>query len=266
MPTSYIFSSESVGEGHPDKVADTISDGILDACLAQDKYSRVACETFVKSNMVVVGGEITTKAKFDYNDIIRAAAETFYQKGYGATTTQDIADAVGMLKGSLYYYITAKEDLLYEIIDEVHEVLAKNLEVVAAMDGDPLARIWTLVHHNVIVNAQNLINSAVFFRDFSALTGRRRKHILALRDKGDTMLRELIAEGQAKRSIRADVDPKLAATAINTMCNALYHWYKPDGALTPEEVARSYADMAVGGLTADAKRLAAVRAHARPNP
>jgi S-adenosylmethionine synthetase len=73
MPRRYIFSSESVGEGHPDKVCDTISDAILDACLAQDKTSRVACETFVKSNVVVVGGEITTKANFDYNAIIRQA-------------------------------------------------------------------------------------------------------------------------------------------------------------------------------------------------
>ncbi|MEI8387955.1 MAG: methionine adenosyltransferase [Verrucomicrobiota bacterium] len=55
----YIFSSESVGEGHPDKVCDTISDAILDACLSLDRTSRVACETFVKSNIVVVGGEIT---------------------------------------------------------------------------------------------------------------------------------------------------------------------------------------------------------------
>jgi S-adenosylmethionine synthetase len=59
MSNKYIFSSESVGEGHPDKVSDTISDAILDACLAVDKTSRVACETFVKSNLVVVGGEIT---------------------------------------------------------------------------------------------------------------------------------------------------------------------------------------------------------------
>ncbi|MDB6070829.1 MAG: metK [Verrucomicrobiales bacterium] len=73
MPRSYIFSSESVGEGHPDKVADTISDAVLDACLAQDPTSRVACETYVKSNVAVVGGEITTKAKLDYEAIVRAA-------------------------------------------------------------------------------------------------------------------------------------------------------------------------------------------------
>ncbi|MSR42441.1 MAG: methionine adenosyltransferase [Pedosphaera sp.] len=73
MSKNYIFSSESVGEGHPDKVCDTISDAVLDACLAQDKHSRVACETYAKSNLVVVGGEITTKAKLDFNDIARAA-------------------------------------------------------------------------------------------------------------------------------------------------------------------------------------------------
>ena len=59
MSRSFIFSSESVGEGHPDKVCDTISDAILDACLSVDTKARVACETFAKSNIVVVGGEIT---------------------------------------------------------------------------------------------------------------------------------------------------------------------------------------------------------------
>jgi S-adenosylmethionine synthetase len=73
MRKNYIFSSESVGEGHPDKVCDTISDYVLDACLARDKRSRVACETYAKCNLVVVGGEITTRAKLDYNAIAREA-------------------------------------------------------------------------------------------------------------------------------------------------------------------------------------------------
>ena len=73
MKDNYVFSSESVGEGHPDKVADYISDSVLDACLEQDKYSRVACETLVKSNCVVIAGEITTKANLDYEKIVRRA-------------------------------------------------------------------------------------------------------------------------------------------------------------------------------------------------
>jgi len=73
MSNRYIFSSESVGEGHPDKVADTISDAVLDACYTQDKFSRVACECYVKSNVAIIGGEITTKAKLDYVAIARKA-------------------------------------------------------------------------------------------------------------------------------------------------------------------------------------------------
>jgi S-adenosylmethionine synthetase len=73
MAHRYIFSSESVTEGHPDKVCDTISDRILDACLTQDSRSRVACETLAKGNLVVIAGEITTNAKFDYVEEVRSA-------------------------------------------------------------------------------------------------------------------------------------------------------------------------------------------------
>src|SRR5213595_859490 len=88
MSKNYIFSSESVAEGHPDKVCDTISDAVLDACLAQDKFSRVACETYAKSNLVVVGGEITTKAKLDYNAITRQAIREI-----GYTNNDDVFHA-----------------------------------------------------------------------------------------------------------------------------------------------------------------------------
>jgi len=73
MARRYIFSSESVTEGHPDKVCDTVSDRILDACLAQDPQSRVACETLAKGNLVVIAGEITTNAKLDYLNEVRSA-------------------------------------------------------------------------------------------------------------------------------------------------------------------------------------------------
>jgi len=73
MSKSFIFSSESVGEGHPDKVSDSISDSVLDACLEQDPHSRVACETLVKSNCVTIAGEITTSAKFNYEEVVREA-------------------------------------------------------------------------------------------------------------------------------------------------------------------------------------------------
>ncbi len=109
MSKRFIFSSESVGEGHPDKVADTISDAILDACLAQDKTSRVACETFVKSNIVVVGGEITTKAKFNYNEIIREAI-----RGIGYVNNDDVFHADQVFINN---YLTAQSPDISQGVD-----------------------------------------------------------------------------------------------------------------------------------------------------
>lgn len=88
MAKSFVFSSESVGEGHPDKVADLISDSVLDACLAQDRASRVACETMVKSNMVILAGEITTSAKLNYESIVREAI-----RDIGYVNTDDVFHA-----------------------------------------------------------------------------------------------------------------------------------------------------------------------------
>src|SRR5678816_709068 len=79
----FIFTSESVSEGHPDKVCDYISDSILDACLEHDPASRVACETLCKSDTVVIAGEITTNAKLDYERIVRQAVRDI---GYTDTT------------------------------------------------------------------------------------------------------------------------------------------------------------------------------------
>ena len=72
---NFLFSSESVNEGHPDKLADQVSDAVLDACLKVDPKSKVACETACKDNMVMVFGEITTGAKLDYEKIVRTTVK-----------------------------------------------------------------------------------------------------------------------------------------------------------------------------------------------
>src|ERR1700750_3455342 len=87
---SYLFSSESVTEGHPDKLCDQVSDAILDACLAVDPHSRVACETVAKTGFVLVAGEITTKAQLDFQRIVRGGVRdigfTSSDVGFDAAT------------------------------------------------------------------------------------------------------------------------------------------------------------------------------------
>ncbi len=110
MARRFIFSSESVGEGHPDKVCDTISDAVLDACLAVDPKSRVACETYAKSNIVIVGGEITTKADLDYTKIVRNAVREI-----GYTNDDDVFHADKIFVNNI---ITAQSPDIAQGVDE----------------------------------------------------------------------------------------------------------------------------------------------------
>ncbi|MFM7706994.1 MAG: S-adenosylmethionine synthetase N-terminal domain-containing protein, partial [Gammaproteobacteria bacterium] len=82
MSNNYLFTSESVSEGHPDKVADQISDAVLDAILAKDKAARVACETLVKTGVVIVAGEVTTNAWVDIEGLVR---QTVLDIGYNSS-------------------------------------------------------------------------------------------------------------------------------------------------------------------------------------
>ncbi len=94
MRKEFLFTSESVTEGHPDKMADIISDSILDAVLSEDPQSRVACETLVKTGFVIIAGEITTRAKVNYTDIVRQAIREI---GYVSSEMGFDAETAGVL-------------------------------------------------------------------------------------------------------------------------------------------------------------------------
>lgn len=109
--TSHIFTSESVSEGHPDKIADQISDAILDAILTQDPKARVACETFVKTGMVLVGGEITTSAWVDIEDLVRSVVKDIgYDRGELGFNGDDCAVLSAIGKQSVDIAMGVDED------------------------------------------------------------------------------------------------------------------------------------------------------------
>ena len=109
MSDSYIFTSESVTEGHPDKVCDTIADSILDACLAQDPRSRVACEVLCKEEHVVLAGEITTGAAVEYESVARAAIRAI---GYTDRREKFCADTV-----QIHKYLTQQASEIAQGVD-----------------------------------------------------------------------------------------------------------------------------------------------------
>ncbi len=95
IKVAHVFTSESVSEGHPDKVCDQISDSILDACLNQDPESRVACETLVTTDLVVMAGEVTTQAQVNYEQVARDAVEKI---GYTDSSIGFSADTCEVIK------------------------------------------------------------------------------------------------------------------------------------------------------------------------
>ncbi|CBI37018.3 unnamed protein product, partial [Vitis vinifera] len=120
---TFLFTSESVNEGHPDKLCDQISDAVLDACLAQDPDSKVACETCTKTNMVMVFGEITTKADIDYEKIVRDTCRTI---GF-------VSDDVGLDADNCKVLVNIEQQSP-DIAQGVHGHLTKRPEEIGAGD------------------------------------------------------------------------------------------------------------------------------------
>lgn len=181
-------------------------------------------------------------------EVIDAAARVFHEKGYESTSIQDIAEAVGILKGSLYYYIRSKEDLLYEILREVHEEALANMRPVEEMQGDALQKIRAFVTTHITFNAENLTRMGVFFHDFRSLSSERQRVIVAARDVYDELLRRLIREGQHEKIVCPDIDPKSVSFAVMGMTNWIYQWYKPGAGRNAREIATEFADLVVNGL------------------
>jgi AcrR family transcriptional regulator len=190
------------------------------------------------------------RSKKREREIIDAAAEIFHRKGYSETSVQDVADAVGILKGSLYYYIDSKEDLLFRMLLEVHEDASVIVAETAALDAPPLDRLRAYVERHVEFNTRNLAKIAVYYHDFGLLSPKRKKAILAQRAFYEDFVIGLIKEAQERGEVDPTVDPVLVSNGIFGLVNWIYTWYRPGGPAPTDYLGKLYAEMVVNGITA----------------
>jgi AcrR family transcriptional regulator len=177
-------------------------------------------------------------------EVLDAAARVFYERGYADASVQDVADALGILKGSLYHYIKTKEDLLYRLLEETHDDIYTVLEEVAAVEGlDPLERLELYVRRQIEYNIDNLLRVSVYYHDLERLSAERRKHIYARRRDHERWVTGLIEEAQQAGQADPSLDAKILSRCIFATIIWIYRWYRPgrDSRATVIDVCTAFA-------------------------
>ncbi|WP_227996739.1 TetR/AcrR family transcriptional regulator [Nocardia australiensis] len=189
-------------------------------------------------------------------EVLDAAADAFLENGYDATSMQGIADAVGLMKGSLYYYVASKEDFLFQIIEPAYVTA---LDAVASLSEDPRApldRLTDFVHSHVLFVAANLRTFRIRLREFSQLSPQRQKQLSRSEDDYYAVLMGILRDGVDSGDIDPAIDLRLSSVAILGMLNSMTEWYSVGGRYAPRELAYQLAGMVLTSLGSDAATLA----------
>ncbi len=184
-----------------------------------------------------------------WNEIIRAAASGFYERGYEGTSLQEVADAVGLLKGSIYYYIKTKEDLLFELV-----VRAQKIALESLAEDDDLARSPAPVRLRAFIDRWMQLKERerdwliVAEREFQRLTTDRLDAVKANRRRISTFVEEIIAQGVAEGTFDATLDVSQCAAMVFELMKSSHLHRRPNSRLSLADHSAAYADFALRGL------------------
>jgi TetR/AcrR family transcriptional regulator, cholesterol catabolism regulator len=160
------------------------------------------------------------------SELTREAAKLFARKGYHGTSIGDIADALGVQKGSLYSHIASKEDLLYETLREGAAAFHEALDAIPE-DLPSTEKIRLALRGHLRVVAEQLDVATVFVQEWRYLEGDRRAEFVAERRRYEERIRELFREGRELSELRADLDENVAALVLLSAANWAYTWLQP---------------------------------------
>jgi AcrR family transcriptional regulator len=181
--------------------------------------------------------------------ILQAAAQIFQEKGYHATSMQDIANAVDLKKGSLYHYVDSKQDILYALLDEALSMILERLEAVLAQDLPPQAKIRQATQSYFSFLAENPSLSSVLLLEYRSLEPAYKQKHIPLRDQVDRIWQGILEEGNATGEFNAP-ETGLISKALLGVLNWTITWYREDGPLSAEQIADQFTDLFLTGLLA----------------
>ncbi len=176
------------------------------------------------------------------------ASTLFSERGYSATSVRDIARALDMQGGSLYAHIASKEDVLWNIVSRAAERFHAAVRPIANGTESAAERLRGMARAHVRVITDDIEHATVFLHEWRFLGAERRVVIGRQRDAYEAYFRAVIAEGMANGEFRF-ADPKMAGLGVLSGLNGIAQWYRPNGRLTPDAIADSYADLFLCGLT-----------------
>lgn len=181
-------------------------------------------------------------------DVMAAAAKVFRAKGYHAATLEDVADEVGMLKGSLYNYITSKEELLFSVVrPPAEQLLAQTKELVAAGTPAP-EKIVRLARIHAGVLAEHFVYASVYVHEVAGLG--RYPEWAAMDREYVSLVRTVLTDGVAEGSLRTDLDLRTAPHVLIGSLNWLTRWWDPAGPISAPEMADRISGLFLDGCRA----------------
>ncbi len=198
------------------------------------------------------GGPPGTLRPERWNEIVDAAGDVFDEKGYAAARIEDIAARVGLLKGSLYYYIDSKEDLLFAIVDGNHSRGIVVVEEGAALESaDPPTRLGAFVERWIGILGANPGYAAIAERDLRRLSPERQAIVMDKRARIHRFVRDIIEDGIARGCFDPGIDPGITTNNVFDMLNGISQWFHPARPLTYEQLAEHVRRFVLRGLGAD---------------
>lgn len=156
--------------------------------------------------------------------VVDAAIAVMSERGYAATTIQEVADRVGVLKGSLYYYFSSKEELLFRILRESHEQSTRDSAEVAALGLSALEELCEYLRRSSLWYLENIERANIYFAEWRHLTGERLAHMQRLGKNFQRHIVELLSAGQLQGDVRTDLDARLLGRYVLGALNEVRAW------------------------------------------